>query len=183
MFLHQIFILTTPRMTELGHMNTPVCTAKPPNQCSPSELEEFVAFVLAGGEVASLGLAERVRKAHSLAYLKVGDCLVGVAGLKLPSEKHRNEVSSGAGINLSEELFPLELGWVFVLPSARGGKSYRLCEPLVAAANGAGVFATSRAGNKPMHSTLEKLGFIRQGGAWPSGQNPDNLWLFARNTA
>jgi len=109
--------------------------------------------------------------------------LVGVAGLKFPSENHRNEVSSGASIKLSEKFFPLELGWVFVLPSARGGKSYLLCEPLVAAATGAGVFATSRAGNKPMHSTLGKLGFVRQGDDWPSGQNQDNLWLFVKNAA
>lgn len=164
-------------------MNTHLRTVKAPNLCSPSELEDFVAFVLAGGEVTPVGLAARVKNAHSLAFLKAENCLVGVAGLKFPSEKHRNEVSSGAGTSLFEQAFPLELGWVFVLPSARGGKSFLLCEPLVAAAKGAGVFATSRAGNKPMHSTLGKLGFERQGGDWPSGQNPENLWLFVKNAA
>ena len=92
-------------------------------------------------------------------------------------------MSSGASVNLSEQDFPMELGWVFVLPSARGGKSYPLCAPLIEAAKGKGVFATSRAGNKPMHVTLGKLGFSRVGEQWPSGQNPDNLWLFVKNAA
>lgn len=164
-------------------MIIPSCAVKSPNMCSAAELEEFVAFVLAGGEVTPIGLAERVKKAHSLAYLRKGDCLIAVGGLKFPSKHHRDEVSNGGGVILPEQAFPLELGWVFVLPSARGGKSYQLCEPLVSAAKGAGIFATSRAGNKPMHSTLRKLGFGQQGGEWPSGQNPDDLLLFVKNAA
>ena len=165
-------------------MNTSSSTVvKSPSICTASELDDFVAFVLAGGEVNPVGLPQRVKDAQSLAFLRTGDCLIGVGGLKRPTKNHRDEVSSGAGVSLSEQDCPLELGWVFVLPSARGGKSHLLCAPLVAAAKGAGVFATSRTGNKPMHATLKKLGFSCQGVEWPSGQNPDNLWLFVKNAA
>lgn len=161
-------------------MNIPPSTVKVPTTCAASELDDFVAFVLAGGEVSPRGLSKRVRDAHSLAFLRSNGCLIGVAGLKFPSKNHRNEVSSGSGIRLTTTAFRLELGWVFVLPSARGGKSYALCAPLVVAAQGNGIFATSRAGNKPMHTTLAKLGFVRTGEEWRSSQNPDNLWLFVK---
>jgi hypothetical protein len=161
-------------------MEQPPSTITAPGVCTAAELEDFVAFVLAGGEVTAVGLPKRVREAHSLAFLRSGECLIGVAGLKFPSKSHRKEVASGAGVSLPEDALPLELGWVFVLPNARGGKSYPLCAPLVGAAKGKGIFATSRAGNKSMHATLGKLEFARAGGEWPSGQNPDNLWLFLK---
>ena len=164
-------------------MNSPVCTVRSPKECSPEELREFVDLVRAGGEVAYTGLADRVQKAHSLAYLKDDETLIGIAGLKFPSQNHRSEVANGAQVYLHEHALPLELGWVYVLPSERGGKSYLLCEALISNAKGAGVFATSREGNKAMHCTLGKLGFNRQGSDWPSGQNPENLWLFIKNTA
>jgi hypothetical protein len=162
-------------------MDQPPSTVKAPSLCTSSELDDFVAFVLAGGEVTPIGLPKRVEEAHSLAFLRNADCLIGVAGLKFPSINHRKEVANGAGVSLPESKFPLELGWVFVLPSARGGKSYQLCAPLIAAAEGKGIFASSRAGNKAMHTTLGKVGFARVGGHWPSGQNPDNLWLFVKH--
>ena len=181
--LYQVHQSASPLLFTLGSMNAPPSTVKSPSICTQSELGDFVAFVLAGGEVDPVGLPERVKNAHSLAFLRAGNCLIGVAGLKLLSKNRLNEVSSGAGVNLSEQDFSLELGWVFVLPSARGGKSYPLCAPLVSAAQGAGIFATSRSGNTPMHTTLKKMGFTRQGGEWPSGQNPDNLRLFSKHAA
>jgi hypothetical protein len=164
-------------------MSTPHATVKAPKSCTALELDDFVALVLTGREVEPAGLPKRVGKAHSLAFLRLDGCLVGVAGLKFPSANHRSEVSSGAGVTVAENNLPLELGWVFVLPSARGGKSYPLCAPLIAVAAGKGIFATSRSENKPMHTTLAKLGFSRSGGEWPSGQSPDNLRLFVKHAA
>jgi hypothetical protein len=163
-------------------MSDILCTVKTPDACAPPELNDFVSFVLAGGEVTPTGLLGRVQRAHSLAFLRSRECLIGVAGLKRPSDNHRNEVSVGSGVNL-QTLFPLELGWVFVLPSARGGKSSALCGPLLEATANLGIFATSRSGNIAMHKTLEKYGFARVGKEWPSGQNPDNLCLFTRHAA
>jgi hypothetical protein len=156
-------------------MKDSACTVKSPADCSTAELDDFVALVRAGNEVDSVGLLKRVKDAHLLAFLRAGECLVGVAGLKFPSKNHRIEVIAGSGAALSAESFPLELGWIFVLPNARGGKSYPLCSPLVRAAEDKGIFATSRSENGPMHTTLAKLGFSPLGGRWPSELNPDNL--------
>lgn len=161
-------------------MESSFCIVKAPKACASSELEQYVSLVRAGGQVEPIGLMARVQRAHSLAFLRSGDELIGVAGLKFPSGNHRREVSSGAGFALSDAEFLFELGWVFVVPVARGGKSYALCKPLVAAGADSGVFATSQIGNKAMHATLAKLGFSRVGGSWLSGREPGNLWLFVR---
>lgn len=162
-------------------MKEPICIVRSPDTFVDAEIEDFLAYVRSGGEVALDGLPKRVREAHSLAFLRREDCLIGVAGLKFPEMSYRKKVEIGAGMPLPSKSFPLELGWVFVLPSAHGGKSYPLCAPLVEACGGKGIFATSRSGNDRMHSTLRKLGFARAGGEWPSGQNPEKLWLYIKH--
>lgn len=158
-----------------------VCAAEP-SVFTPEEIDDFVALVLAGGEVDSNGLKGRVMKAAHIAFLRENDCLLGVGGLKKPSDHHRNDVELGSKTKLSAETVPFELGWVFILPSARNRKlSFPLCQPLVSAANGKGIFATSRLNNEGMHHTLKKLGFIRAGSEWPSKQTDGTLALFLKN--
>jgi len=152
-----------------------------PSGFSQGEIDDFVAFVLAGGEVNSSGLKERVIAAPQIAFLRENDCLIGVGGLKTPSTNHRKEVERGSKSELTIDSVPFELGWVFILPTARNRKlSFPLCSALVSAANGHGIFATSRASNIGMHRTLEKLGFVRRGSEWPSRLSDDNLALFVR---
>ena len=153
---------------------------KLPSECSDEEIEAFCTFVASGGEVALRGLEGRVRGAALLSFLWQSGDLVGVAGLKHPTANHRAEVETGSGKALDAAEIPLELGWVYVRPEQRGGKSMALCTPLLERIRSVGVFATSRADNAPMHSTLSKLGFERSGGDWPSGLNPAKLLLFVR---
>lgn len=153
-----------------------------PEQCSAAELDDFVSLVLAGGEVSANGLASRVASAECLGFLRREGCLVGVAGLKRPESSYRNRVASSSKVAISQKALPFELGWVFIAPNARGAKlSLPLCEPVVAAAGSAGVFATSRSSNLGMHATLLKLGFQQLGAAWPSKQANENLCLFVKN--
>lgn len=156
---------------------------KSPGDCSDEEIEAFRALVASGGEVMEAGLEGRVRAGELLSFMWRGVELIGVAGLKHPSPNHRSEVAAGSSVSLKAAHFPLELGWVYVLPAHWGGRSMPLCSPLVERVGAKGIFATSRANNEPMHRTLQKLGFHRVGGEWPSGQNPANLWLFARAAA
>ena len=163
-----------------GRSMTKVCAGEP-SAFSPGEIDDFVAFVLAGGEVNSAGLKERVLAAPQIAFLRENDCLLGVGGLKTPSTNHRKEVEQGSKSELSMQSVPFELGWIFILPTARDRKlSFPLCRALVSAANTQGVFATSRASNIGMHRTLEKLGFVRSGSEWPSQLAHENLVLFVR---
>jgi len=158
-----------------------VCVGEPAS-FTAAEIDDFVAFVLAGGEVAATGLRDRVIKAAHIAYARENECLLGVAGLKKPSDSHRRDIEKGAGAKLSANSLPLELGWVFILPSARRRKlSAALCRPLVSLAEGKGIFATSRTDNGPMHRTLERLGFKRVGKEWPSKENNAKLALFVRD--
>lgn len=162
--------------------DVPRVSAVKPTSLSGVEVDDFVSFVLAGGEVTGQGLRSRVLRAECITFLREAQCLLGVGGLKRPSTNHRKDVEAGASVTLGAKQFPLELGWVFILPSARGRKlSLPLCEPLVAAAANRGVFATSREEKKGMHATLVKLGFERVGDSWPSVENDGNLFLFTRN--
>ena len=161
-------------------MNTIV--AKSPRQFSSEEIDDFVSFVLAGGEVTAAGLRDHAMKAECIAFLRNANCLVGVAGLKLPRSTYRARVQTSSRFLISEEAFPFELGWVFILPSMRGSKlSLPLCQPVVAAAGSSGVFATSRAKNIGMHTTLKNLGFEQVGTEWRSRQTRENLMLFVRD--
>ncbi len=155
-----------------------------PSEFAPKEIDEFVALVLAGGEVTPNGLRARVAQAAQLAFLREGGSLIGVGGLKRPSSHHRAEVAEGSSIALPAGDFPLELGWVFILPgSRRKGLSITLCRPLVSAAKGQGIFATSQTDNLGMHRTLVKLDFLRIGDEWPSQQRSGSLALFTKNAA
>lgn len=164
-------------------MSELTCAVRRPSECSREELRDFAAFVVAGGEVAAKGLPERLEGAHLLAFLRSGPCLVGVAGLKYPNAAYRARVSQGSRVAIPATEFEFELGWIFVLPSARGGKSLPLCTELLAAAEKKGVFATTRTGNTAMHKTLLKLGFEPAGRSWPSRKNEDDLLLFVRSAS
>jgi hypothetical protein len=177
-------MLSAPVDSTVDGMDQPapkVCAASP-GKFQPKEIDDFVAFVLAGGEVTSHGLKARIVRAECISYLRNDDCLLGVAGLKSPDQGYRARVEKHSETKLPEKEFPYELGWVFILPSARDRKqSFPLCQPLVIAAKGAGIFATSRTTLKGMHRTLEKLGFVRTGSEWPSKENDGNLLLFLRH--
>ncbi|RUL66014.1 GNAT family N-acetyltransferase [Dyella dinghuensis] len=155
--------------------------SKSPSNCSDAEIADFMVLVLAGGEVTQQGLENRVRSAVRLSFLREGESLVGVAALKRPNSEYRSSVASMAGFALPSSNFPYELGWVFILPSARGKKySLLISKALLASAGTEGVFATSRADNPLMHRTLGKLGFSSSGNAYSSRRGGYKLQLFVR---
>jgi hypothetical protein len=157
---------------------TPQCEVKDPASSAGPEIEGFVALVKSAGKVAGHGLSGRIKKARLLAFLREGDKLIGVAGLKHPARTYRGKVATKSAIDLTEELFPFELGWVSVLPDAQGGKSKLLCEPLLREVADAGVFATTGTNNVRMQVTLSKLGFKKVGKEWPSAEGDETLCLF-----
>ncbi len=163
----------------MEHIGKPI--SKSPSSCTDAEIADFMAFVLAGGEVTQHGLEGRVRSAVQLGFLREGQCLVGIAALKRPNLQYRTSVASSSGADLASSRFPYELGWVFILPSARGKKYSPLISRAVLAAAGTdGVFATSRTDNPFMHGTLGKLGFSSSGDPYPSKRGNYELQLFVR---
>lgn len=163
-------------------MDTAVETvSKPPSECSDPELGDFIAFARAGGEVSQRGLGGRVRRALRLGFLRNGNCLLSIAALKPPNASYRSGVEQSSGVALPVSEYPYELGWVYTLPSARGGRyGQRISDCILAAADGHGVFATSRTDNGAMHITLERLGFLATGNPYLSRRGTHKLQLFVR---
>lgn len=155
--------------------------SKSPDDCSIDEIADFIAMVLAAGEVTQNGLKDRIRSAVRLGFLREENCLAGVAALKHPALSYRSSVASSSGTPLPSARYPFELGWVYILPIARGKKySSLISDAVLAAAGTAGVFATSRTSNFPMHRTLDRLGFVRSGKAYVSRRGSHELQLFVR---
>ena len=156
--------------------------ARSPGDCQDTEIKEFMALVLAGGKVTPEGLETRIRSAASLVFLTIGCCLSGVAALKRPEARYRSRISFNSGIALPERDFPYELGWVFIMPSARGRRfSVDLTREALSAAGTEGVFATSRTDNASMHATLAKFRFLSCGHPWASRRGDYHLQLFLRH--
>jgi GNAT superfamily N-acetyltransferase len=142
--------------------------ARKPRFFSEIELQDFIAMVRAGGEVGDVVLERNVREAECLVFLRRGRCLVGVAALKNPLSSYRTTIKLKSGVAVKPSEFPFELGYVFVLPSARRqGCSVELTRAALSAAGGKGVFATSRTINDGMQATLRKFGFTRTGSSTP----------------
>lgn len=159
-----------------------VITVKKPSECSETELQDFAALVLAGGEVTTNGLNERIKKAEALVFLAQEGCLKGIAAVKNPEENYKNSVFKEAGATVMASEFPFELGWVFVLPSSRGaGFSHRLVEAALAATNGRSIFATTRSDNTPIRKILGARGFSRHGNEYASALGNHKLVLFVRH--
>lgn len=145
---------------------------KTPQQCSDGEIQDFVAFVTAGGEVTTDGLKLRVCRASLLLFARQGDCLKAIAALKNPSKNHRSKVFGSAGVSSRTINFPLELGWVYVLPSSRGQKvANRLVSASVQHASTKGVFATTRSDNVAMLCALKANQFVVAGESYRSEVN------------
>jgi hypothetical protein len=152
-----------------------------PADCHAVEICDFIALVLAGGEVSAQRLEQRVRSAERLVFLTLGCCLCGVAALKRPEESYRKKLLSESGISLPIEQFPYELGYVFVMPSARGRRfSIDLTREAIAPVRAQGVFATSRTDNLGMHATLSKFQFVPVGNSYASTRGNHRLQLFVR---
>ena len=158
-------------------------TVKKPSNCSSAELQDFAYLVLEGGEVTDLGLEERIRKAQSLVFLTEGNSINGIAAVKKPALSYRRGVFQKAQASIEPRLFPLELGWVYVVPSSRGaGFSKMLLRAALLATCGYGIFATSRSDNTRMHNALKAYGFSGLGTAYASVRGNHHLSLFVSNT-
>ena len=161
-----------------------VIVTKTPSECLASELQDFAALVLAGGEVTADGLEARIKNAEALLFLQHDGCLKGIAAVKNPENSYKEGVFKKADAIEKAGQFPFELGWVFVLPSSRGaGFSHKLVEAALAVTQGRAIFSTSRTDNTPMHKVLEKHGFSCHGKAYASTRGNQQLVLFVRNAA
>jgi predicted GNAT family N-acyltransferase len=154
-----------------------------PADCTAQALSEFEKLVIEGGAVNPQGLAQRIRKASRVLFLRsLDDQLVGVGALKHPRVEYRNRVFADAQATVSAEEYPVELGWVVVAKSYQGRRlSTRIVGELLPFAKNENIFATTRADERVM-SFAADYGFETNGKPYPSGRGYD-LVLYLRNAA
>ena len=157
---------------------------QPPQAFAEIEIQDFMTMVRAGGEVGDTVLEQNVRNAKCLVVVRQDSCLVGVAALKNPQASYRQSIKAKAGIAVDAQDFPFELGYIFVLPSARRqGLAVKLCRAALAFADGKGVFATTRINNDGMNEILTKFAFLKTGRPYGSVRDGYQLQLFVRHAA
>lgn len=131
-----------------------------PAELTDADRASFIELVRAGGEVGGQLLEKNIANAQALVFLRQEGQIRGIAALKRPLPSYRKRIGKSANAGLSDADFPYELGYIFIVPEARGQK---LSGPLVAKAleiaSGSGVFATARIDNHAMRAALLKAGF------------------------
>jgi GNAT superfamily N-acetyltransferase len=152
-----------------------------PSECTAQALADFEKLVVEGGAVNPLGLAQRIRKASRLLFLRASDDqLVGVGALKHARAAYRNRVFADARATVSADEYPVELGWVVVTQSHQGRRlSTRIVGELLPFAKNENIFATTRTDERVMSFAFD-YGFRINGKPFPSGHGYD-LVLYLRN--
>lgn len=151
-----------------------------PADFTQAERDTFIQLVRAGGEVGGTVLEQRVSDAKALIVLRLDGQISGIAALKTPAESYRKRISKSARAELPAAAYPYELGYVFIVESARGQKlSGKLVTNALAGVVDTGVFATARTDNDAMNAALCKAGFVKAGEPY-LGRNKRHLHIFVR---
>ena len=152
-----------------------------PSDCTPQALTGFEQLVIEGAAVDPQGLAQRIRKASHLLFLRTIDGqLVGAGALKHPRPAYRHRVFMAARATVPAERYPVELGWVVVAKSHQGQQlSTRIVGELLTFAKNKNIFATTRVDERIM-SFASDYGFEINGKPYPSGRGYD-LVLYLHN--
>ncbi|NVK20804.1 MAG: hypothetical protein HWE30_19165 [Methylocystaceae bacterium] len=147
-----------------------------------ADLVAVATMIKDGGAVkGSLqAIRERVRRAHLVAIARSDDQrIIAVAALKKPATTYRKGLSERSGYGLSEEKFPIELGYLTVLKEWRGPDvegvwlSSVLLQKLMEKVGQRGAFATTKI-ERLCQDVLPDLGFEFCG----TYKNQDNEEVF-----
>jgi GNAT superfamily N-acetyltransferase len=151
-----------------------------PSDCTAPALADFEKLVIEGGAVNPEGLAQRIRNASCLLFLRASDGqLIGIGALKHPRLGYRNMVFADARATVAADEYPIELGWVVVASAYQGRRlSTRMVGELLPFAKNENIFATTRADERVM-SFASDYGFKIHGRPYPSGRGYD-LVLYLR---
>jgi predicted GNAT family N-acyltransferase len=154
-----------------------------PSDCAPQALADFEKLVIEGGAVDPRGLAQRIRKASRLLFLRTSDGqLVGVGALKHPRPGYRRQVFTAARATVPPERYSVELGWVVVTNSHHGRRlSIRIVGELLTFAKNENIFATTLA-NERVITFASEYGFKINGKPYRSRHGYD-LALYLRDAA
>jgi predicted GNAT family N-acyltransferase len=152
-----------------------VLTAGEPATFSQDERRHFCELVELGGEVDTIALEQNVTNARALVFARSNGRVLGVGAIKRPKSTYREKVANDSGFNLSCDLYPFELGYIFVQEEARGwGLSHQIVSAALNETDGQNIFATARADNQGMLRALCRASFLQVGHDY-SGRNSRTL--------
>lgn len=153
----------------------------PGGSTSLDDRDQIARLLTRSGQVDTVGLRSRIRRAHLIAMAEVDRTCVGVAALKCPTHSYRIRLTSCSGVLLDEADYPFELGWVFVRTVFRGQHlGVVLCERLLEHAGRVSTFATIASNNSIAMMFSAHLGYIVAGNQF-HGREGNLLSLFLRN--
>mgnify|MGYP000029125630 FL=1 len=152
---------------------------KEPNQCSEIEIEKFIQLVVEGGEVSTVGLRNRIKKAKNLIFIEQDSQCVAIGAVKVPNLEYKNKVFMKAGVTQFTK-FMHELGWIYVTEAARGkGHGRNLVFSALRCIPGA-CFATTREDNESMHKLFNEFKFSKAGKPYKSQSGDHQLVLYTK---
>ena len=150
---------------------------------APHQQEAFERLIREGAEVSGRTLPGLLKRAYCLGHAEAPDGhLIATAALKTPNATYPPKVFEKSGTTLCSADYPLELGWIFTRPQARGkGIASALVAGLVQRCS-QNVFATSAddEDHTSVHRMLERNGFAATGTPY-LGNSGRMLKLFVRN--
>lgn len=148
------------------------------------EVAEVARLVHTGGAVKGTikEIEDRVRKAHLFIIARQGGEIVGAAALKAPEQGYRSTLRDKTGVDLSEDRYPAELGYVVISKACRGSRlSSTLMEELMSGpASTSGVFATTKL-DRFYKTALPDLGFTYRGSY--QNENGETVHLLTKPAA
>jgi GNAT superfamily N-acetyltransferase len=154
-----------------------------PADCTPQALADFEKLVIEARTVDPQGLAQRIRDASQLLFLRDShEQLVGVGALKQPLSSYRRKVFTKARATVPADEYRIELGWIAVAKShQRRGLWRRIIGQLISLSENENLFATTRVDARAIRFAAD-YGFKPAGNPYPSGRGYD-LVLLLRNVA
>lgn len=135
----------------------------PHDKITDEHVRSFMRMMERQGQVCNRGLADRIRQAYRLGFLRLDGEVIGIGAIKHPLDSYLESLSQKTGKNIS---YKYEIGWFFIAPDYRGA----LLATTLGERLGEGierVLATTRSHNRVVRFMMSMNGF-RRIGCYPS---------------
>ncbi|MEQ8737719.1 MAG: hypothetical protein RID59_04035 [Hoeflea sp.] len=141
---------------------------------------QFENLVLAGGQVLRDNFSQRIENAHYLAFLAIDGELAETNAVK-NNRPHQRSIEEKSGVELSDDEYLGEVGWLHVVESRRRARlGDLLTSAILAVAGTQGLFATIQSENGAARRLHERHGFCQVGNSWPSTESAGMVVLYTR---
>lgn len=153
-----------------------------PSELPQNDIDQAHELIRQGGAVFLPGLKERIRSAHSIAFIRSRKLMVAVAAIKNPGLQHVHDFSIRSGYAIGAGM--RELGYVTVQNQFRGwGLATLICARILST-YAEPLFASTS--NPAMIALFERQGWKKVGTPWPSGLDHNlqlTLWVWNLKSA